>query len=66
MTIIGCMPGLQAPLLKSPPGIGLLLNVSPSLQDNSVIFCCTYESIGRAVRGGVKVKKGNVDWESFV
>lgn len=43
MTTIGCMPGLQAPLRKGPPGVRFLLSVSSSLQDNSVIFCCTYE-----------------------
>lgn len=66
MTTIGCMPGLQAPLRKGPPGISFLLSVSSSLQNNSVIFCCTYEQGGREVREGIKDKKGNLQWESFV
>lgn len=38
------------PLLKGLPGVGFLLSVSPSFQNNSVIFSCTYKQVGRAVR----------------
>ena len=57
---------LADPLLKGPPGIEFLLNVSPSFQDNPAIFCSTYKQVQRSVRGRLEVKRGNLQWESIL
>lgn len=57
---------LTDPLLKGPPGIEFLLNVSPSFQDNPAILCSTYKQVQRSVRGRLEVKRGNLQRESIL